>query len=98
MSDKPRMPDLSESLAAELQRAVSSYEAFKQAEIPTDAKGFTAYHNACKAALMHMALLMKLMNGEKTDPGTAEPDWLAAARSALATETEEEDNDDVFSA
>ena len=95
MSDKPILPDLSESLRSALMQAVRSYEVFKQADIPQDAKGFTAYHNACKSALTHIALLMKLIQGSSADTPSAEPDWLAVARSALSEETEE--TRDLFS-
>ena len=95
MSDKPILPDLSESLKSALFQAVRSYEVFKQAEIPQDAKGFTAYHNACKSALTHIALLMKLIQGSSVEAPSSEPDWLSAARLALNEETEE--TRDLFS-
>ena len=95
MSDKPILPDLSESLKSALIQAVDSYETFKQADIPQDAKGFTAYHNACKSALTHIALLMKLIQSSSVDTSSSEPDWLSQARLALAEETEE--TRDLFS-
>ncbi len=98
MSDNTRFPDLSEHLAQDLKRALDSYQTFEQGAIPTDAKGFTAWHNACKSALMHIALLMKLIGGTPR-PTTDEPtiDWIQKARTALTDlKTEENDDDDSF--
>ena len=75
-----------------LQRAVDSYQSFQQGSIPQDAKGFTAYHNACKAALLHIALLLKLIPEKATDLN--ETDWLNRAREAL--NTTEDSDDDLF--
>lgn len=94
MSDKSTLPDLSEYLKSGLKQAILSYEVFKKNEVPSDAKGFTAYHNACKAALMHIALLVKLFQGQSA-PSDSETDWLQMARDALA---ESEEDNDVFSA
>lgn len=94
MSDKSAESDLSAYLKSGLNHAIQSYESFRQSDIPDDAKGFTAYHNACKSALLHISLLMKLIQGTNTPPLPEGPDWLAAARHALETE---EDDDMLFS-
>ncbi len=100
MSDKPTtLPDLSESLAPDLDQAIRSYHAFKQEKMPEDPKGFTAYHNACKSALMHIALLLKLIQGAPSPSSVADnsPNWIIQARQALQNEArEEEDTDDLF--
>ena len=77
-----------------LKRAAESYNALIAEDIPSDPKGFTAYHNACKAALMHIALAAKITESltPKDAPDTAY--WLDLAKEALKTE---EDNDIVFS-
>lgn len=73
-----------------LERAVNSYQTFQQSEIPTDAKGFTSYHQACKAALTHIALLLKLIPEDSgVDPQT---DWLTLAREALQSREDEDDS------
>lgn len=70
--------------------AVDSYGRFAAAEAPEDAKGFAAHHAACRAALAHMDLLVKLARWAEAgqdDAPPAEDDsldrLLAEARSAL---------------
>jgi len=41
-------------------RALSSYHEFSQREVPKDAKEFSAHHSACKVAIAHIELLIKL--------------------------------------
>ena len=96
MSDKSRLPDLSEPLKSGLIHALESYERFKTQEIPSDAKGFTAYHNACKSALSHIALLVKLCLGNQAFEESTEQNWVVAAHAAL--DDGEDENDDLFSA
>lgn len=40
--------------------ALQSYHSFARSEIPDDAKGFSSHHNACKIAIAHIELLLKL--------------------------------------
>lgn len=54
-----------------LAKALSSYHGFMEGTIPTDSKGFAAYHSAAKVAIAHVELLMKLakwaeISSEKT--------------------------------
>ena len=90
MSDKPFKTDLSEQLSRGLKEAIQSYQQFQKTEIPSDAKGFTGYHNACKAALMHIALLLKLIPDSGEGETMEKNDWLTQARLALKTEDEDE--------
>ncbi len=99
MSDKPtELPDLSELLIPDLKQALCSYHEFKQKQAPDKPKEFTAYHNACKSALMHIALLLKLIQNAPTTTSSKSdsPNWIMQARQALQPETEEEDTDDLF--
>lgn len=82
MSDKITLSDLSLELEPALAHAFMSYQTFKEQQVPLDAKGFAAYHNACKSALLHIALLMKLLD-EKEKPETPDTDWLQLARQSL---------------
>ncbi|NVJ92514.1 MAG: hypothetical protein HWE34_12690 [Methylocystaceae bacterium] len=74
-----------------IQSATVSYEAFSDAEVPEDAKGFAAHHAACKAALSHVELLTKLVRWaeqeENPTPTLSEDEeiagLLAGARAAL---------------
>ncbi|MBI2235781.1 MAG: hypothetical protein HYU60_02290 [Magnetospirillum sp.] len=76
-------------LPARIRAAVEGYEAFAGAEAPADAKGFAAWHAACKAALAHVDLLVKLARwaeggGEaEAVPGDGLDRLLAEARAAL---------------
>ena len=52
--------DVGKELAPALQKALADYLAFSDADAPQDIKEFNAYHTACKSALLHIALLVKL--------------------------------------
>ena len=41
-------------------RALTSYHRFSRQEAPDEAKEFSAHHNACKVAIAHIELLIKL--------------------------------------
>lgn len=41
-------------------KALTSYHRFADNSIPDDAKGFSAHHGACKVAIAHVELLLKL--------------------------------------
>jgi hypothetical protein len=47
-------------LPAAIEKALASYHAFSDQDIPDDAKGFSAHHGACKVAIAHVELLLKL--------------------------------------
>ncbi len=96
------MSRLRSRLSAEIDRAIerviSSYQAFAaSAPIATDAKNFAAHHAACKAALAHLDLLLKIarITEVPTTEGQSDDDRLAlvaAARAAVcADETGEDD-------
>lgn len=57
-------------LRPHLEKLISQYGDFLTQPAPTEAKEFTAYHNACKAVLGHLGLLMKIISvpAEQTDP------------------------------
>ena len=79
---------LLESLKSGLIKAIESYQNLQRENIPSDTKEFTAYHNASKAALMHIALLIKLIQGNSPSQSELETDWITAAREALQANTE----------
>lgn len=85
--------DLRAPLTEALHQALTSYLAFRATPAPLDdAKAFTAHHNACKSALLHMALLLKLSLAlDRPRQETTITDWLDLARQAL----ENEDTDDT---
>ena len=57
-------PDVGTELVPALQKALADYLAFQKEAAPVDAKEFNAYQGACKAALLHVALLVKLTQKE----------------------------------
>lgn len=60
---------LHQNLPHALARGIESYNEFSE-RLPDDSpKNFTAYHSACKAALGHLAALIKLGSlGQKQKP------------------------------
>lgn len=106
------LDDLKTALAARLPEraaaAVAAYDAFSASPAPDDAKGFAAHHAACKAALAHVEVLVKLLRWAAPPAapavavtggaGGGDDDLarlIAAARSAM---TEDADPDDDFAA
>lgn len=51
-----------------LEKAVQTYQTFANADCPTQAKDFNAYHSACKSALLHIALLIKILDLPENTP------------------------------
>ncbi len=81
---------LATTLPGQMQRVAEGYDAFAAQPPPDDAKAFQAHHAACKAALAHLDLLVKLARwaegGEAAAEGGADDDvdaLLAQARAAL---------------
>ena len=83
--------DVGKELASALQKALTDYLTFSQNEAPLDTKEFNAYHTACKAALLHVALLIK-MTQKETSTEPIIPDL-----SALLEQAKKELNTDDFS-
>ena len=93
MTDKIPTAAIFEPLQKGLKRAAESYNALISEDIPSDPKGFAAYHNACKAALMHIALAAKITETLSPKESGDQTDWLGLAKEAL----KEEDNELIFS-
>lgn len=94
MTDTTLSEEIFKPLQKGLKRAADSYNALINEDIPSDPKGFTAYHNACKAALMHIALAAKITASLSPPEISDNTDWLKLAKEALKTE---EDNELIFS-
>ena len=43
-----------------IERAIASYHQFYDQPTPSEAKDFSSHHTACKAAIAHIELLLKL--------------------------------------
>ena len=63
MPDKENL--LSCAWADYLNKAITDYHHFAKQSSPVEAKEFTAYHNACKAALAHILMIQKLMQTQE---------------------------------
>ncbi|MFA7431528.1 MAG: hypothetical protein WCZ23_15325 [Rhodospirillaceae bacterium] len=92
---------LASRLPGRLRDLLAEYDTFAQAPAPDDAKGYVAHHAACKAALQHADMLIKLLRwaeGSEPDAPVAEADemgrLLARARQAVEEEEGEEDDHD----
>ena len=81
----------SEALSPALQKALDDYLTFSGVDAPLDIKEFNAYQGACKAALLHIALLVKL-----TQKGTP-ADTIVPDLSLLLEQAKKELNEDDFS-
>lgn len=51
---------IAQFLPQAIARTLDSYHQFSSEDIPDDAKGFSAHHSACKVAIAHIELLIKL--------------------------------------
>lgn len=92
---------ISAQLEAAASRVIESYRTFMADEPEAgDARAFAAHHAACKAALAHLDLLMRLARAlgiepEAAEAGEEEARLLAEARAALATDEDSDDDDRV---
>lgn len=81
-----------------IERVVSAYQAFAaSAPAVTDAKEFAAHHAACKAALAHLDLLLKIAKITEVPATAGQADderlaLVAEARAALCSNDADEDD------
>ena len=79
---------ISASVESSFDRTLQSYLEFALEAPPQDAKGFAAHHAACKAALSHLELLLKLSEvnskAEASSENCVPNTLLEEARAALA--------------
>lgn len=71
-------------------RALNSYHSFSQAEVPNDPKEFAAHHNACKVAIAHIELLIKLAREANLPDAGAENHNEQILLAAVMQEAEDE--------
>ena len=81
-----------DALPEKLSAVLQEYNDFTAQPAPLDSKSFGAYHTACKNALSHMVLLMKMLQLLDENNQQENPDnWLEKARLAMEeTNTEDE--------
>ena len=73
-----------------LEKAIQSYQDFALKNCPMDAKEFNAYHSACKAALLHITLLDKILDKSEI-PTDTEPNLLDLIHQAKEDLKDEND-------
>lgn len=71
---------LGQVLSPVLDKALADYQSFLHQSVSLDPKEFSAFQNACKGALAHIALLLKL-SGQSENPET-EPDFATLIEEA----------------
>ncbi len=78
---------LLKTLPKQIATVIADYEEFSSLKAPDDPKGFAAHHAACKTAIAHVDLLLKLAKwteGENLQENTENlVDLIAKAKSAL---------------
>jgi len=94
------MPALRKQIRAALPsllgKALTGYRRFAAEPPPKDAKGFATHHAACRAALAHMELLLRLARWAEANGNSDESSGediaklILEAREALSEITEEE--------
>ena len=83
--------EVGRELIPALEKALKDYLNFSGGSAPADTKEFNAYHTACKAALLHVALLLKLT--QKESP----PEAIIPDISGLLEQAKKELSEDDFS-
>ena len=92
MPDKT--PFLSDDWTSILTKIIHDYKLFSEQPPPLEAKEFTSYHNACKAALAHILLLKKMTDNSSASP--SEPDLFTLLDNARKATHDSNDADDSF--
>ena len=74
-----------------LEKAIQTYQPFANADCPMQAKDFNAYHTACKSALLHIALLVKILDLSKKENIPVQTDLLDLIHQAKEDLKDEND-------
>lgn len=81
---------ISEFLPDAIAQALTSYYRFARQEAPPEAKDFSAHHNACKVAIAHIELLIKLARWADLPDKDGGDQNIQAMLSAVMTEAQAE--------
>ena len=82
-----------ENIPEKLLNALNDYDTFTCQQTPSDVKSFGAYHTACKSALSHILLLMKLLQAIDCEQDlNPEQDWLLKAEQAVQQMEEDDES------
>ncbi len=85
--------NLKKTLPQKISEVIESYENFAEQPAPSDAKGFSAHHSACKSAVVHAETLLKLARWTEDDilPETHNDNFDIATLLEEAKEEEEDE-------
>ncbi len=78
------------ALPEKLTSVFSEYNDFTAQPAPLDAKSFGAYHTACKNALSHIILLMKMLHLADENE-ESQIDWLEKAKLEMEYSDDDEE-------
>jgi len=81
---------ISRFLPDAIAQALTSYHRFSEQPVPEAAKEFSAHHSACKVAVAHIELLLKLARWADLPDAQAEDHNNQIVLSAMLQEAEEE--------
>ena len=76
-------------LPKKLLKTLQDYNDFTANPAPGDIKSFGAYHLACKNALSHIVLLMRILQTKQSESDQISQDWLSKAKSAITDDEDE---------
>ena len=101
--EKEARKNLAEILPGAIRKALQSYHRFAaMGPEEDDTRSFSAHHSACKAAIAHLELLLKLARWAKLDTDQDKPsnpqselmEILRSARAELEEKKQEMETDD----
>ena len=81
---------ISRFLPDAIAKALTSYHKFIDGDFPDEAKEFSAHHNACKVAIAHIELLIKLARFADLPDSKVEDNNNQIILAAMMQEAEEE--------
>lgn len=71
-------------------KALTSYHRFATGDVSTDTREFSAHHTACKVAIAHIELLLKLARWADLPDAKAEDHNIQIVLAAVMQEAEDE--------
>ena len=83
---------ISDFLPDAIARALRSYYQFSQQDAPNEAKEFSAHHSACKVAIAHIELLIKLAKWADLPNANVEDKGHQVVLAAMMQEAQKELN------
>ncbi len=89
IEDKTRL-QIAVFLPDAIAKALASYHTFTKDDFPTETKEFSSHHNACKVAIAHIELLIKLARWADLPDAQAEDGNQQIVLAAMMQEAEDD--------